>query len=59
MHLKKETIMITYQMKIRNSRGWLKTVYVTASNFHEAVKKMKSTHGSEWIVYESHIMFAE
>ena len=56
---RKGEAMYTYQMKVKNGEGWVKTVYVNAETFHDAVKKMKSSHGSEWIVYESHITFAE
>lgn len=51
--------MYTYQMKVKNGQGWVKTVYETAENFHEAVKKMKEEHGKEWIVCESNIVCAE
>ena len=51
--------MYTYQMKVKNNKGWIKTVYVTAENYLAAVKKMKAAHGNDWIVHESNVTFAQ
>lgn len=51
--------MFTYQMKIRNKDDWKKIVYVTASDFHNAVKVVKADHGKDWTVYESSIISAK
>ena len=51
--------MLTFQMKVRNDKGWVKVVYVSAETFHEAIKKMKTEHGNEWVVCESNMMFAK
>lgn len=50
--------MLTYQMKVRNSRGLSKTVHVVAPDFHKAVAQVKSIYGNEWFVYESQLIGA-